>query len=626
MASRRPLDRSIKNPKGNYIFTDFSGGLYLLDTPRSIGEQLATLALVGGRNVWAEKGALIPQYGYIEKGKVDDSDKIVAVSRDAQNSSSFFLIGLSGTVYFYTAWQGLKKYKTSIAQDLLDGDIICTRRGDNFVVSDGDLNFKFGSYYEEASEVVIESDASVSTSAGVYSIVVKYANRDFYWNTKKLLMKVGSTSIPISVTSVNIDKNNTETITLRAVPLESNVEASGEGNVTLSEKTSKSLQFQYRPEDTQTGGGEQTITPAVMNFAGNRLIISDERGRIYYSAVGAINDIMFNQAYGAGYLENFYEDISKVLDFEDFLGGCLIFKQNGIYFLTVNQTTEGTSTNIQKIAQIGQQYASDHVIVRERVYAYDSNSGSVVLAAAQNVFGSLVAGKTIVTNEYLNSQDFGIKDSKRFLTYNAENEIITLYYGENLNKGIVILDNIYSLFPRELDKPMLCFLGFNQGVAGVTQTGQIIQDFKKGTVIEGLTAIANFEPIGLRDNRLICSSILEVTELNGVSYNISLSNSGYSYQKITPSYSSGVLSKVDELSNKGTIGNNIPLMLYSDYSDNLILDRFSMESKWAGKQSNVTRVYAPMSGKEGVSIGIEFPANEAFCLAALRLADFSQGE
>lgn len=618
--AKRPLDRSVKNVNGNYVFADFSGGLYLLDTPRGLGEQLATLALVGGRNIWSEKGALIPQYGYVEKGAIPIDDKVLAVSKDAANSSSFFLLALSGTVYFYTAWQGLKKYKTTIPVDADHSDIICARRGDNLVISTATGNMKFGSYYENSTVVNIETGASVTTTNGIYNIVVSKENKDFYWNTKKLLMKVGDTEIPITITAVQENDTN---LTLRAVALESGADAEGQGNVTLAERCKVNLKLEYVPEDTQTGGGNVAIVPKLMSFANNRLIVADERGRVYYSVVGAINDTMFNQAYGAGYIQDFFEDISTILDFEDFLGGCLIFRENGIYFLKVEQTATGTTTNIQKVAQVGQQYASDHVIVREKVYAYDSNSGAIVLAAAQNVFGSLVAGKTIVTNEYLNSQDFGISSSKRFLTYNAESEVLILYYGENLNKGIVILDNIYSLFPRELDKPMFHYLGFNQGIAGVTQDGKIIQDFKKGTVIGGLTAIANFEPIGLRDNRIICSSILEVTELNGVSFNASLSNSGFSVQKIIPSNTSGIIGTGDSVD---LADMNIPLMLYSDYNQNLSFDRFSMEAKWAGKQSNVTRIYAPMSGKEGVSIGIEFPANEAFCLAALRLADFSQGE
>lgn len=619
--SKRPLDKSInKNPNGNYIFADFSGGLYLLDTPRSMGEQLATLALVGGRNVWSEKGALIPQYGYTKLGTIPTEDKVIAVSKDAQNSSSFFVVTLSGVVYFYTAWQGLKKYKTTLPSELaLGSNIVTARKGDNLVLASGTLKYQFGSYYANSAEVVIENNASITTLNSIYSITVKYENKDYYWNNKHILVKVGDTSVHAKITGVQIDKDNTTSVIVRAIAIDAHQDLTGTNNVTIAEKTIRPITMVYKPEDTQTGGGSITIgTPKVMEFAGNRLVVTDETGAIYYSQIGVIDDA-FNQKYGAGYIRDFYEDISEVLDFEDFLGGCLIFKQNGIYFLKVEQNTSGTSTSVQKVAQVGQEYASDHVIVREKVYAYDSNSGSIVLAAAQNVFGSLVAGKTIITSEYLNSQDFGIASTKRFLTYNAENEVLILYYGENLNKGIVILDNIYSLFPRELDKPMFSYLGFNQGIAGITQTGEIIQDFKKGTVIENLTSIANFEAIGLRDNRMICSSILEVTELNNISYNISLSNSGYSFQRIVPSSGQGVIGRGDLLSN-----NNIPLMLYSEQDK--LFDRFSMKSKWAGKQSNVTRIYAPMSGKEGVSIGIEFPANEAFCLAALRLADFSQGE
>ena len=619
--SKRPLDKSInKNPNGNYIFADFSGGLYLLDTPRSMGEQLATLALVGGRNVWSEKGALIPQYGYTKLGTIPTEDKVIAVSKDAQNSSSFFVVTLSGVVYFYTAWQGLKKYKTTLPSELaLGSNIVTARKGDNLVLASGTLKYQFGSYYANSAEVVIENNASITTLNSIYSITVKYENKDYYWNNKHILVKIGDTSVHAKVTAVQIDKDNTTSVIVRAIAIDAHQDLAGTNNVTIAEKTIRPITMVYKPEDTQTGGGSITIgTPKVMELAGNRLVVTDETGAIYYSQIGVIDDA-FNQKYGAGYIRDFYEDISEVLDFEDFLGGCLIFKQNGIYFLKVEQTTSGTSTSVQKVAQFGQEYASDHVIVREKVYAYDSNSGSIVLAAAQNVFGSLVAGKTIITSEYLNSQDFGIASTKRFLTYNAENEVLILYYGENLNKGIVILDNIYSLFPRELDKPMFSYLGFNQGIAGITQTGEIIQDFKKRTVIENLTSIANFEAIGLRDNRMICSSILEVTELNNISYNISLSNSGYSFQRIVPSNGQGVIGRGDLLSN-----NNIPLMLYSEQDK--LFDRFSMKSKWAGKQSNVTRIYAPMSGKEGVSIGIEFPANEAFCLAALRLADFSQGE
>ena len=38
--------KGIKNIDGQWIFSDFSKGLYLLDTPRNIGEQLYSLAMI----------------------------------------------------------------------------------------------------------------------------------------------------------------------------------------------------------------------------------------------------------------------------------------------------------------------------------------------------------------------------------------------------------------------------------------------------------------------------------------------------------------------------------------------------------------------------------------------------
>ena len=108
--------------------------------------------------------------------------------------------------------------------------------------------------------------------------------------------------------------------------------------------------------------------------------------------------------------------------------------------------------------------------------------------------------------------------------------------------------------------------------------------------------------------------MLEVTELNGVEYNITTSNAGVSYQHINPSI------------NYGIDKTELPPMVYSDQTKKLYSDSFELTSKWADKKSNLTRVYAPMSGRDGISISLEFAANQAFCLAALRLPDFSQGE
>ena len=41
--------------KGQYVFPNFGYGLYNLDTPRDLTEQLTSLALTGGRNIWSEK-------------------------------------------------------------------------------------------------------------------------------------------------------------------------------------------------------------------------------------------------------------------------------------------------------------------------------------------------------------------------------------------------------------------------------------------------------------------------------------------------------------------------------------------------------------------------------------------
>lgn len=591
-----------RNPKpiknnGTYIFSDFSVGLYYLDTPRTLGEQLASLALVGGRNVWTEKGALIAQYGYLQKGSIEATDRVVAMSKDSQSSSSSFLVTILGKVYLYTASQGLKKYKTSF--ETMSSEPVIARRGSDMIIHTEGNTYMFGGYYEDSTNVVIDEDVTVADYTSYYEFRVPLSSSDYYWNGKQLCVNGEDNVI---ITSV-VEDIEADKLVIRAI-------SNGEHklytkNVSLGEKTLYPFTLTFTPEDKAVE--PKTITPILMEVCINRLFIVDVSGDIYYSQVGVLNG--FSEAYGAGYFGGFYNDVSKTLDMEDFLQGCLICKENGIYYLTI-----GNSVNIQKIAQVGQQYASDHVIIREKVYCYDSNSGQIVVAAQQNVFGSLVAGKTIVSSEYLNAQDAGIANTKRFLTYNAEQEVLILYYGEQLNKGIV-LTNVGTLFPRELDKPMSNYIEFNQGVLGLTQNGELLQDFKKGTIIENLSAIADFEAIGVRDNRLICSSILEVTELNGIDYTVTTTNADVSYQYIKPPSSLGVNSDI-----------LLPPMLYSDYSNNNIFDSYSIKSKWALKSSNVTRLYAPMSGRNGISISIEFPKNISFCLAALRLPDFSQGE
>ena len=372
--------------------------------------------------------------------------------------------------------------------------------------------------------------------------------------------------------------------------------------VNISEKTLFPLTLSYQPEASDSEA--IPLTPQLLAVCGNRLYVVDVSGRIYYSQVGVVNG--FNQAAGAGYFEDFYNDSSKVLDIEDFLNKALITTENGIYIATI-----GDALSVEKISQVGQKYSGDHVIVGEKVYAFDSNSGSIVNAISVNVFGALVAGKTIIPSEYIDAENMGINSTKRKLVYNAESGVLILYYGERLNRGLV-LTNANTLFPRELDLGVDDLIGFNQGVAFITDDNKICQDFKKGSIIPSITPIVEFEQIGLRSNKLLCAGVLEITELNGIDYTLTTSNEAYCTQKITPSFFAGISDEA------------LPSLIYSD----AIIQNpsYAEKSRWADKSSNATRVYSRMSGRSGISIGLEFPADVAFCVAAIGIPDFSQGE
>lgn len=879
MANNDFVKKTIKPAKndGRYIFADFSTGLYLLDTPRGIGEQLASLALKGGRNIWTEYGALVPQYGYMTKGQLPEIERVVGITKDSKSSASVFILTMLGNVYYYSAYDGLRKYKTSF-ESIEDGALF-TRMNNDLILCSGGATSMFGAYYKESQYEEIVSNATASNYGSYAVISVPYIYSDYFWRGKKIAIKgIGgfnitsivdstmqvATSIPfsnlvntldwtlkshivvkdsenvtvnldetsgLSVSSVvtkhegtsstvtkktlthecykatrvwedpmgcpdsgyvylpkgsgvkanllgsdsslsqtnsqsslrpivataygmtayevvsevkgnvatyscfqgysknhykltrysagdlynvktesvsspeyythvitfNIpladgtvltystndlatgeyewsisnDKNtgeiivtisagdtivaqkiftnggllkcvqdnpdgeiakglcdyidstgtvkNTTTegsIELTIVPIdkEANLDNLTQSSVSIGEQTLLPIDLIFKPEDSAIS--QTTIVPKLLGSANNRLLIYDVNGNVYYSAVGILDD--FKEADGAGYFGSFYNDTSECLAIEDYLNGALITKQNGLYYVTVSDTiTNGTSgnsgLNITKVSEIGQQYAGDHVIVGEKVYAFDSNSGSIVLACTQNMFGNVVSGKILVASEYIDSVNLGISEQRRKFVHNSEANCFILYYGEHLDKGLV-LTSTGSLFPRELDIRIFDCVRFNQGTLSITREGLISQDFKKGTIILNKTPIAEFEAIGLKDNRCICSSMLEVTELNGIEYNITTSNAGVSYQHINPSI------------NYGLNDTKLPPMVYSDKDKKLYTDSFELTTKWAAKKSNLTRVYAPMSGRDGISISLEFAANQAFCLAALRLPDFSQGE
>ncbi len=600
---KKKINGTAKN-NGSYIFSDFSKGLYLIDTPRMLGEQLSSLALTGGRNVWSEKGALVSQHGYIEKASIDPSKTIVANTKAQSGVNTFFLVTLDGEVYLYTSNQGLKKYKTTLQQ--IASPVVTSRNKDLILYSAGS-SYLFGAYYNESNNVDIATGVTLQNFTSYYQATISAEYIDYFWNDKEICIDG-----KYSFTVISVVKNTGEnTITVRLVNNETDP-IDLENTSTIGEKTLLPIDLIYKPENEEPSVEGQepplpkpdvTLVPQLMAVSNNRLFIVHITGDVYYSRVGVLNN--FNEAEGAGYFGGFYQDTSRILSIEEFLEGTLISKENGIYFLTI-----GNQLTIKKISQVGQKYASDHVIVGEKVYAFDTNSGAIVNAVSVNVFGAMVSGKPVITSEFLDAENSGINSTRRFLTYNAENEVFILYYGESLNKGIV-LTSLGTLFPRELDKDIETFIGFNQGVVFITSDNKVIQDFKKGSVIPTLSCIAVFEPIGLRDNRLICASILELTELNEIEYRVSTENAGTSFQKIVPSFN--VIEGQEFL----------PPLLYSD--DTVKLPSYELTSKWAEKSSNVTRVYAPMSGRNGISITVEFPANTAFCLSALRLPDFSQG-
>lgn len=923
-----------KKDDGSYIFADFSHGLYLLDTPRGLGEQLATLALKGGRNTFCERGALVPQYGQMSKGAVSSDEQIIAVTKDSKSNASFFIVTASGNIYLYTAAQGLKKYKTSLGD--ITTDVLCTRHDDNLIIKADGITYIFGGHYDESDTETVNNNIR-ALDYGDYAVLnIPEASKDYYWIGKEIHLKgigkfiitrmtstIGNVLTPISMSqldgvaytlkgSVTLDGTNNvyplineagasgtnittsfETITSGtstttvsveyecykysistgsltkaqynsttklavpqnsagnilsgyfyvkssskktgdklyftsnahtttsssnlstahyannnskypskikkisngqvsrvAIPLYNTISklyydalgnsvvsisrykagditkttttttqtttsgnvltfnlplsnasnfsvttktsvgggtqylangtydyelnydgigtftvsltsggnpvtlsaSTGSGNlsivesypnaelaleavelldedgepineesgniiqaritssdknrpalptgVAVQEKTKKEISLIYNADETSE---EQTeLSPLLMEVCANRLLVVNSDGNIYYSAVGIVDN--FTESAGAGYFGGFYNDSSETLALDDFLNGVLIVKRNGLYYLTINTQINSISVsanstigvNISKIAEIGQEYPQDHIVVREKVYAYDTNSNAIVLASSQNAFGNLVAGKTIVASDYLNAKDLGIADVKRNLTYNSEADCFILYYGEHLNHGLV-LTNQGSLFPRELKDGFDYYVKFNQGVIAISETGEILQDFRRGTIITNITPIADFEAISLKDNRFCMSSILEVTELNGIEYNITVSNAGTSYQHIHPYINYGV----DAV--------ELPPLIYSDVSKGIDSSSFGVTpeeaqaiidgemtwtelrarkqlTKWAEKKSNLTRVYAPMSGRNGISISIEFAANQAFCLAALRLPDFSRGE
>lgn len=580
-----------------YAFADFSQGLYLLDTPRGISEQLNSLAIVDGRNIWAEHGALVPQYGYLKLASLPTGEVISTYTKASASNDGFFIITRQGNVYYYSISQGLKEYKTTL--EAHNEEPIIARRDNDIVITMNRATRLFGSYYSESTPIVITSNASVMNFGTYWQFEVPAIDAKYYWTGKSIC--IGTQNVPVTISAIATkEEQNTIVLTTstdNSITISSTENISEKCSIDISDK------LVYKKEDSTSSQPPITIEPILMEVSQNRLFIVSINGTIYYSAIGIIDD--FDETNGAGFFGGFYNDTSNILSIEDFLTGTLIVRKNGLYYLKIGQ-----EVSIEKISQAQQEYASDHVIIGEKVYAYDKNSGALVLAVAQNVFGALTAGKTLVASEFLSYAATDLRSTKRFLTYNFENELFCIYYGENLNKGILYTKS-QSLFPREVDVRIKGFLGINQTVLAVTQDGQILQTFRKNTIIPTLSSVVTFEAIGLRDNRMIQSCILEVTELAGLPFKVTTTNTSTSIQSITPSRY--ISSSSEEL---------LPFI----YSDDIVVENsYELTSRWVEQTSNMTRVYAPMSGRNGISITLEFEAGKQFCLSLLRLSDFCQG-
>ena len=245
---------------GRYIFSDFSDGLYLLDTPRSINQQLASLALKGGRNVWAEYGALVPQYGYNIEAQLPKNEYVVGITEDSKSSASVFILTMLGNIYYYSAYDGLKKYKTTF--ESIDENCLFTRLNNSLVLYNKGACSIFGDYYKESSYKEINNTAQASNfgSYAIFNIDDEY--KDFFWRGKKFSVpKVGG----FKITSIKkSEKKTTTAIKLKDLQIKDDWSLRGvvtsngetENKVVLDEASNTYISI----KPVKQTGGTHTIT------------------------------------------------------------------------------------------------------------------------------------------------------------------------------------------------------------------------------------------------------------------------------------------------------------------------------------------------------------------------------
>ena len=109
---------------------------------------------------------------------------------------------------------------------------------------------------------------------------------------------------------------------------------------------------------------------------------------------------------------------------------------------------------------------------------------------------------------------------------------------------------------------------------------------------------------------------MEFTELDGVRFNVSTANAGNSDQKLFP--------HINETSRNPS--ENLPNLVYSDQNINFFSDTVADRSRWASQKSSLTRLAAPLGGRDGLALRLEFEPNVSFCLTSIFFPDMSRGE
>ena len=234
--------KGTKSIDGTWVFSDFSKGLYLLNTPRNIGEQLYSLAMVSGRNCWSEKGALVSQNGYLLKDRIPEEEIITGYSRTTDGMNNIFITTQSGNVYLYTASEGLKEYKTKSSPS--SGIIMC-RRGKDLIYRVGNSNYLFGGYYDASSSTHI-LDTTFTAEGDGYRANVPLEMMKYFWSSKDL--EIDGKHL---IVSTCVQELGATTATLKVYPAVEGETITTGTSIPVQERCSLPINFVFEKENIE---------------------------------------------------------------------------------------------------------------------------------------------------------------------------------------------------------------------------------------------------------------------------------------------------------------------------------------------------------------------------------------